>query len=285
MGHKVVSTDIDLDYWADGKELPVPPFHLDAERANEKFEPLRVEMVSAVNSLNEAVKTAPMKHSLQSSLGEASCLGGFCLSDSSFSGLLTRYFTEMLPEDIVKQLLYKSSITWIGRAYGIASHHRSMRKSQHRAFMHPQLWKFCEFPDTTVESYVREEDLAQCENIHKDCATIVQQTKSMGGLLVHLENLGHVEPPFGKGLNVELLPFQRQTLQWALERETIPGGIEGYLWARLPAVEDSKFPNVYYSPILDKVKTNKPKLVRGGIIADETGLGKTVRPIAFVVSD
>jgi SWI/SNF-related matrix-associated actin-dependent regulator of chromatin subfamily A3 len=98
--------------------------------------------------------------------------------------------------------------------------------------------------------------------------------KSINGILVHLENLGHGEAPFVEGLNVELLPFQRQTLQWALERETTPGGLQSFLSTKLPSLEE-----FYYHPVFESVSREKPKLVRGGIIADEMGLGKTVRPI------
>jgi SWI/SNF-related matrix-associated actin-dependent regulator of chromatin subfamily A3 len=94
---------------------------------------------------------------------------------------------------------------------------------------------------------------------------------------------GHEEAPFVEGLNVELLPFQRQTLQWALEREKNPGGLQSYLWAKLPSVKDKKSRNIYYSPLLGEFRNRRPNLIRGGIIADEMGLGKTVRLILHLL--
>jgi hypothetical protein len=37
---------------------------------------------------------------------------------------------------------------------------------------------------------------------------------------------------------VELLEFQRQSVQWALERETTPGGVQSFLWVKLPSVAE-----------------------------------------------
>jgi hypothetical protein len=260
-------------------EMPAPPFNLSETIAKESFESLRDEMISAVEVFNEEVVSASTDLlSLQSSLGNSSRLGGLCLTDSNFAGMLKRFFTEMLPEDVCSKISKQQSSTWTSRALGITSHHRSMRQSQTRNFLQPgTYWSPNESPDVSVASYVRHEDLALCQNIYSDCHQIVHQTQSMKGLLLHLENLGHTDSPFVEGLNVELLPFQRQTLQWALERETTPGGLQSYFWARLPFVEDQKCRDVYFCPILNGVTTTKPKLVRGGIIADEMGLGKTVR--------
>ena len=100
----------------------------------------------------------------------------------------------------------------------------------------------------------------------------------------HLENRGHAAAPFVEGLTVELLPFQLQSLQWAIERETTPGGLQSFFWTKLPSVEQ---PNttVYYNPILGKLSTSKPNLVRGGIIAEQMGLGKTVISLALILQN
>lgn len=258
--------------------IPVPPYTVSATLERDCEEQTRDEMAAAVKTFNESATNAATKLSLQSSLGSSSLLGGICSTDHSFGGMLVRYYTEMLPEQVVTRTEGKRSVSWLGRALGITSHHRSMRHCTQRLFADPTVpCNMAEQPNVTIESYVRDEDLPLCENLQLVCKTIVEQTKSMKGLLLHLENLGHGDSPFVEGLNVELLPFQRQTLQWALERETTPGGVQSYLWSRLPVVEDSKSPDVYFNPILNKVTTTKPKLVRGGIIADEMGLGKTVR--------
>jgi len=43
--------------------------------------------------------------------------------------------------------------------------------------------------------------------------------------------------------------------------------------------------DIYYSPILERFRRDKPKLVRGGIIAEEMGLGKTVISLALILQN
>jgi SNF2 family DNA or RNA helicase len=44
-----------------------------------------------------------------------------------------------------------------------------------------------------------------------------------------------------------------------------------------------KIIDLYYSPILDRFSKKKPKEVRGGIIAAEMGLGKTLISLALIL--
>ena len=89
-------------------------------------------------------------------------------------------------------------------------------------------------------------------------------------VLACLENLGHEPELTCEGLEVELLDFQKQSLKWAMERETIRGGIQSYFWIPLSI----KGVNLYFNPITASFRASKPSEVRGGIIADEMGLGK-----------
>jgi hypothetical protein len=91
--------------------------------------------------------------------------------------------------------------------------------------------------------------------------------KSLGGVMDHLVNRGHKSAPFVEGLTVELLPFQLQSLQWALDRESVEGGIQSYFNAKIPRSDDEG--DWFYNPITGKLSTAKPKLVRGGIIAEQ----------------
>jgi hypothetical protein len=75
------------------------------------------------------------------------------------------------------------------------------------------------------------------------------KTTSMNGILEQLENLGHEGVPYIEGLNVKLLEFQRQALKWALEREAVAGGIQGYWWAKLPT-SGCPTQDIYIHPIL-----------------------------------
>jgi len=96
-----------------------------------------------------------------------------------------------------------------------------------------------------------------------DAKKWVRQTASLKGLMDNLENRGHGAAPFVEGLTVELLPFQSPILQWALERETLPGGIQSFFWTKLPGIE----PEVYFNPVLGRLSLSKPNLVRGGFIS------------------
>lgn len=94
----------------------------------------------------------------------------------------------------------------------------------------------------------------------------------MKGILDHCENLGHAEIPYFEGLTVELLQFQKQAVQWCLEREKVAGGIQSLWTPKLPHVADRDKGALYYNPILETFG-DRPRLVRGGIIAQEMGLG------------
>eukprot|EP00980_Cylindrotheca_fusiformis_P010788 scaffold2442_cov146-Cylindrotheca_fusiformis.AAC.3 len=100
---------------------------------------------------------------------------------------------------------------------------------------------------------------------------------SVTNVLAHLENLGHEPEETCEELSIELLPFQKQTLRWALDRETVPGGIQSFFWAKVPGVE------LYFNPILGRFRKQKPRQIRGGIIAEEMGLGKTVISLALIL--
>lgn len=121
---------------------------------------------------------------------------------------------------------------------------------------------------------------------------LAQFMSSISGIMLQLENTGHEEVNFVDGLNVELLEFQRQTLKWALERETIPGGIQRLVWAPLPEdstrqkdLANAECQTPYFSPILSRFRKTAPKVVRGGFIAEEMGLGKTVISLALILKN
>ena len=103
--------------------------------------------------------------------------------------------------------------------------------------------------------------------------------------MTHLESRGHEATDLVEGLKIELLPFQKQAVQWAAERELCPGGIQSFLWTKLPSVEEYPGQAVYYNPLLPTVSKTKPKLVRGGILAQNMGMGKTVICLALILKN
>jgi SNF2 family DNA or RNA helicase len=106
---------------------------------------------------------------------------------------------------------------------------------------------------------------------------------STQGVMESLENLHHESELTCEGLSVELLAFQKQSLKWALERETISGGVQSCFWIKVPVSilkPMQKIIDLYYSPILDRFSKKKAREVCGGIIAAEMGLGKTLISLA-----
>jgi hypothetical protein len=184
-------------------------------------------------------------------------------------GALERYFRDSFAELAVAG---HGRVGWADCDLGVVSGHRSMRPVGSSYGSH------------TLSTYNRElqgalnykDDTMAEANLRESATRINNKQGSMNGILEHLENLGHECAPYVEGLNVELLEFQRQTLQWALEREKVPGGIQSFSWVKVPSVGE---PNseLYFNPILQRFRRDKPLVVRGGFIAEEMGLGKIDR--------
>ena len=92
---------------------------------------------------------------------------------------------------------------------------------------------------------------------------------STNDIMARLENLGHESELVVEGLNVELLPFQKQSLKLCLERENTPGGINALLWPKLPSRGPGNSEDLYFNPILNQFRTTKPALARGGLLCEQ----------------
>ncbi|KAK5272304.1 hypothetical protein LTR99_010593 [Exophiala xenobiotica] len=93
-----------------------------------------------------------------------------------------------------------------------------------------------------------------------------------------LEKLPMVEQP--KELATNLLPYQRQGLQWLLDHESpnLPKGDD--------VVQMWKKNGKMYSNIVTNFSfTKAPDLASGGILADDMGLGKTIQVISLIMAD
>lgn len=225
-------------------------------------------------------------------------IGGICSNDTSFRSTLCRYFRESLADDIENlerasgMGMYGSTnftfgVSPAGRAMGIHSTHRTLLG--------------CQNPNETVEladtfgvrSYLAPKELWLLHCYMKDeMGERKHNAKSINGLLTHFENLHHEPVEHIDGLKVELFDFQREAVGWAIERERAPGGVQSFLWTKVPNGTNEYISarkvtpvDLYYSPILDTFTKEKPSDVRGGIIAEQMGLGKTVISLAIILKN
>ena len=133
---------------------------------------------------------------------------------------------------------------------------------------------------------------------HAHCNHDVQRRAlTLGGLMSEIENRGHAPAPQPAQLACSLREYQRSAVQWALDQERLPGGVNAHVWAKLPggarrrcatpsfsadAARRSSACELWYSPMLRAFQRGAPALARGGLIAQEMGLGKTVVCLSLV---
>ena len=269
--------------------IPRPPFVLSLSKQQQLHQKSVGNLEKNVKVNNRRLKKKQSELSLSPS-AKGGLLGGTCSANTGLSGVLKSYCVEMFTEDVTRSMQNDTRYTrnniaassqWelYFRRGGLRSGHRGMRQSGS-----PMLPRYSEKRETNFEPYLRQKDHFLVGFLASKCKALQNETKSLKGMLDHLENLHHASIPFIEGLNVELLEFQRQSVQWALERETTPGGIQSFLWPKLPEVAEPG-QDIYYNPILEQLRRDKPLLVRGGIIAEEMGLGKTVISLALILEN
>ena len=202
-----------------------------------------------VETFNGAVEQRRKNLALEASSG-SQLLGGTCVGGSSFDGTLKRFFEDIFAECI------KEGVSYRGGGY----------------------------KSLVCDTFLSPDDYNMALATRDDASKLHEQVTSLNTVLEHLENRGHAPAPHVGGLTVALLPFQSQSLQWAIERETTPGGIQSFFWTKLPQVAEPNT-DLYFNPIIGKLSTSKPALVRGGIIASQMGLGKTVISLALILAN
>lgn len=215
------------------------------------------EIKESLKAHYKMVKSSRSEHlSLTSGSGNKN-VGGICLGGTDFRSMILRLFREIVADCVALQQSNSKKpyylTPFLSAALKIPSCHRmgdygfaDLESLALEPFLGPKDSKLVGFSTQTAANEI-----------------VNNRVKSLNGLVDQLENLGHAPAPFVEGLTVELLPFQSQSLQWALERETTPGGVQSFFWTKLPNTQ------VYYNPILGHLTKEKPKLVRGGIVAEQ----------------
>jgi hypothetical protein len=200
--------------------------------------------------------------------------GSICRGGNDLRSLLIRYFCEALVDCAHHNNIREDAKAWtlLDKGYNV------------QAIIHPRLvpYNYVE-GDPSIKHFLNHDGTLLLPFIIKALRKVPLGLKSLGGVMDHLVNRGHQSAPFVEGLKVELLPFQLQSLQWALERESIAGGIQSYFIAKIPRNDLTE--DMYYNPIAGRLSTMAPKLVRGGIIAEQMVSNGGVRHDHVVLSD
>ena len=204
--------------------------------------------------------------------------GGIADNDVSFRGVLRRYCRESMADDLNEieesgqlndtGIIFGSSQA--GEAMGIISTHREMLGPESGRLpierrLHRSLFYYLQSKDLGVA----------IDFIHPILKKKSNDLGSINGIMAHLENLHHEPIDHIEGLNVDLFDFQREAVGWANNCERMEGGLQKFLWTKLPTAmehvttEKTIPTDIYFSPILDCFKKGKPLDIRGGIIAEQ----------------
>lgn len=258
---------------------------------NEKSE-LNKEMISAWKSFYRGLRNQDTGDGSDASQPQITLesstrgLGGVCPTGNNLESILKNYFSECLPDEFARESRPFQRVT--NCVAGLQSQHRPVWQHGREMVSRSELFEFECLSGSRPGSF----DFVSLLGSHTDaamyafryrCSNIIK-VNSLSALLTHTENLGHTTAPFVEGLNVELLPFQRQSLQWAIERETMPGGVQSLHWPKVP-LPATATEELFFNPLLGMFSKTKPNCVRGGWICEQMGMGKTIISLALVLSN
>ena len=145
------------------------------------------------------------------------------------------------------------------------------------------------------ERFVRKFGASLAVQSREANSSVFERARGLAGLMRELENRGHAEAPQPRALAVALREYQRQAVQWCLDQERLPGGVSSHCFAEVPGGEFSRVApksgdgargpssRLWFSPSLNMFRETAPPTTRGGIVAEEMGLGKTVISLALVL--
>jgi len=164
---------------------------------------------------------------------------------------------------------------------------------------------------TVIRHEVTLQDTVEpCFTQSMDPASIRASRFRIDTLLRSQESIGYKpypqQPP---GIKLELRDYQLQTLQWMIDQETSERGLNGYLWEKRGWIAEESKPNpdgtsekqqkqkkrktenaeerngesFFFSAEIGELRTEKPPLVRGGLVCEEMGLGKTLEFLSLIM--
>jgi len=87
--------------------------------------------------------------------------------------------------------------------------------------------------------------------------------------------------PPDMGLEVKMFPYQKQAVNWMIRREKSELGLFEELFTTVPTMNQFTRTKWFYSRPLDCFSFEQAQVVRGGILCEEMGLGKTIEFLAL----
>jgi hypothetical protein len=91
-----------------------------------------------------------------------------------------------------------------------------------------------------------------------------------------------IESKIAPIMNLKLMLHQQHAICWMQQMESLSGlGINSMLWEEREFLDGGKY---YYSPALGQMRLVEPPVMKGGVLADEQGLGKTFEVLGLIIA-
>jgi len=148
-----------------------------------------------------------------------------------------------------------------------------------------------EYPKVVVEDTL--DDDTEAEEKKEQDLTILGSTRDDGltisaftipGLMKLLEHRGNDISNWKQpnNLQIDLMLHQKHAVCWMMQMESLGGfGINSILWEEREFWDGGKY---YYSPALGQIRLAQPPTCKGGILADQMGLGKTMEVMGLILA-
>ena len=103
---------------------------------------------------------------------------------------------------------------------------------------------------------------------------------TLDGVMRSAEHCGGPEAPQPAAIALEMKPYQKQALAWMVDMETVDGGVNALFWETRDFADGGSW---YYAPDLGEARLEAPPFdMRGGLLNEEMGMGKTLEMVSLV---
>ena len=85
-------------------------------------------------------------------------------------------------------------------------------------------------------------------------------------------------------LSLQMLHYQRETVAWMQDMESLEGGLNSLFWEKR-IWNDGTGDEYWYFPMGGELRLQKPPIITGGMLCEEMGMGKTLEVLALILND